>query len=77
MQGTVVAVGTGKVTEDGKIIPLQVKVGDTVIYGKYSGTEIAIERRRHFNDERIERICYRKIVWIPILIGTTIFKNII
>ena len=43
MQGTVVAVGTGKVAEDGKIIPLQVKVGDTVIYGKYSGTEIAIE----------------------------------
>ena len=43
MQGTVLAVGTGKVAEDGKIIPLQVKVGDTVIYGKYSGTEIAIE----------------------------------
>jgi chaperonin GroES len=40
MQGEIVAVGTGKVTEDGKIIALEVKVGDKVLYGKYSGTEI-------------------------------------
>ncbi len=43
MQGTIVATGNGKLTEDGKITPLQVKVGDNVIYGKYSGTEITIE----------------------------------
>jgi chaperonin GroES len=42
MQGEVVAVGPGKLTEDGKVIPLTVKVGDKVLYGKYSGTEVEI-----------------------------------
>ncbi|RCK72068.1 MAG: Heat shock protein 60 family co-chaperone GroES [Ignavibacteriae bacterium] len=41
--GTVVAVGPGKKTDDGKIIPMEVKVGDKVLYGKYSGTEVTIE----------------------------------
>jgi len=39
-EGQVLAVGPGKMTEDGKRIPLDVKVGDTVIYAKYGGTEI-------------------------------------
>jgi chaperonin GroES len=39
MQGDVIAVGKGKVTEDGKVLPLDVKVGDKVLFGKYSGTE--------------------------------------
>jgi chaperonin GroES len=39
-EGKVLAVGPGKLTEDGKRIPLDVKVGDTVIYAKYGGTEI-------------------------------------
>ena len=43
MQGDVVAVGKGKMTEDGKVLPLDVKVGDKVLFGKYSGTEIKIE----------------------------------
>ncbi|GIV55492.1 MAG: co-chaperone GroES [Chlorobi bacterium NICIL-2] len=43
MQGEVVAVGNGKVTEDGKVLPLSVKVGDKVLYGKYAGTEIKID----------------------------------
>lgn len=38
--GVVVAVGTGKVTDDGKTVPLTVKAGQKVLYGKYSGTEI-------------------------------------
>ncbi|MDT8444890.1 MAG: co-chaperone GroES [Desulfuromonadales bacterium] len=42
-QGNVIAVGKGKVTEDGKVLPLDVKVGDKVLFGKYSGTEIKIE----------------------------------
>jgi chaperonin GroES len=42
-QGEVIAVGKGKVTEDGKVIPMEVKVGDKVLYGKYSGTEIKID----------------------------------
>ncbi|MEW6506916.1 MAG: co-chaperone GroES [Bacteroidota bacterium] len=43
IEGTVVAVGEGKVTDDGKVVKLAVKVGDTVLYGKYSGTEVKIE----------------------------------
>ncbi|MCK9573969.1 MAG: co-chaperone GroES [Candidatus Omnitrophica bacterium] len=42
-EGKVVAVGTGKKTDDGKIIALNVKVGDVVLYGKYSGTEITVD----------------------------------
>jgi chaperonin GroES len=42
-QGRVVAVGGGRVTDEGKVIPLDVKVGDTVLFGKYSGTEIKLE----------------------------------
>jgi chaperonin GroES len=41
--GEVVAVGPGKVTDDGKTITPEVKVGDKVLYGKYSGTEVTIE----------------------------------
>ncbi len=42
-EGVVVAAGKGKVTEDGKMIEMEVKTGDTVLYGKYSGTEIKID----------------------------------
>ena len=42
-EGEIVAVGRGKVTEDGKVLPLAVKEGDRVLFGKYSGTEIKIE----------------------------------
>ena len=42
-EGKVIAVGKGKFTEDGKLIPLDVKVGDKILFGKYSGTEIKIE----------------------------------
>ena len=41
--GEVVAVGPGKVTDDGKKIALEVKVGDKVLYGKYSGTEVTVD----------------------------------
>jgi len=43
MQGEVLAVGLGKVSEDGKVTPLQVKVGDKVLYGKYAGTEVSVD----------------------------------
>ena len=43
MQGEIIAVGKGKTTEDGKLIPLELKVGDKVLYGKYSGTEVTID----------------------------------
>jgi chaperonin GroES len=41
--GEVVAVGPGKITDDGKTIAPEVKVGDKVLYGKYSGTEVTVE----------------------------------
>lgn len=46
-EGKVVAVGKGKVTEDGKVLPVEVKPGDRVLYGKYSGTEIKIDDADH------------------------------
>ena len=42
-EGKVIAVGEGKKSDDGKLIPMSFKVGDTVSYGKYSGTEITID----------------------------------
>jgi len=42
-QGEIIAVGTGRVTEDGKVRPLDVKKGDRVLFGKYSGNEIKID----------------------------------
>ncbi|MGC4080566.1 MAG: co-chaperone GroES [Vicinamibacterales bacterium] len=46
-QGKVIAVGAGKVKEDGKRIPLDVKEGDTILFGKYSGQEIKINGEEH------------------------------
>ena len=42
-QGKVIAVGNGKVKDDGSVTPLDVKAGDTVLFGKYSGQEITLE----------------------------------
>lgn len=42
-EAEVIAVGTGKQLEDGKVIPLEVKKGDRILFGKYSGTEVKIE----------------------------------
>jgi chaperonin GroES len=42
-EGKVIAVGTGKVTDDGKKIPLDVKAGDKILFGKYSGSEVKVE----------------------------------
>ena len=42
-QGEVIAVGPGRITDKGERIPLDIKVGDTVIYGKYSGTSYTLD----------------------------------
>ena len=42
-EGKVVAVGKGKVGDDGKVTPLDVKAGDRILFGKYSGTEVKID----------------------------------
>jgi chaperonin GroES len=46
-QGRVIAVGKGKVNEDGKVTPLDVKAGDTILFGKYAGSEIKIDGEEH------------------------------
>ena len=43
IKGEVVAVGNGKILEDGKVRPLDLKVGDKVLFGKYSGTEVKLD----------------------------------
>jgi chaperonin GroES len=45
--GEIVAAGNGKKTDDGKILPLDVKVGDKVLFGKYAGTEIKVEGKEY------------------------------
>jgi len=47
MEGKVTAVGKGKILEDGKLQALDVKVGDRILFGKYSGTEVKIEGEEH------------------------------
>jgi chaperonin GroES len=47
VEGQVIAVGNGKVLEDGKVRQLEVKAGDRVLFGKYSGAEIKIEGEEH------------------------------
>jgi len=46
-EGKVVAVGKGKLNEDGKVVPLDVKVNDRILFGKYSGSEITIDGEEH------------------------------
>lgn len=47
VEGTVLAVGNGKVGEDGSVRKLDIKEGDRVLFGKYSGTEVKIEGEEH------------------------------
>jgi chaperonin GroES len=47
VEGKVVAAGDGKLSDDGKKIPLEVKVGDRILFGKYAGTEIQIDGEEH------------------------------
>lgn len=47
LKGTVIAVGTGRVTEEGMVIPLEVKVGDVVLYSKFGGQTVKLEGQEH------------------------------
>ena len=46
-EGKVVAVGNGKVNDDGKKVPLDVKAGDKILFGKYSGSEVKIDDKEY------------------------------
>ena len=43
VEGSIVAAGPGRKSDDGKVVEMEVKVGDKVLYGKYSGTEVTID----------------------------------
>jgi len=47
MEGEVIAVGSGKILENGKKQPLEVKAGDRILFGKYAGTEVKIDEVEH------------------------------
>ena len=47
MEGKVIAVGSGRVLDNGKKVPLAVKVGDRVLFGRYAGTEVKIDDKEH------------------------------
>lgn len=47
LEGSVIAVGNGRITEDGKVRPIDVKKGDKILFGKYAGTEIKIDGEEH------------------------------
>ncbi|MHB8416892.1 MAG: co-chaperone GroES [Myxococcales bacterium] len=47
LEGKVIAVGNGKVLEDGKVRPLDIRAGDRILFGKYAGTEVKIEGEDH------------------------------
>jgi chaperonin GroES len=47
LEGKVIAVGNGRVLEDGKVRPLDIKAGDRVLFGKYAGTEVKIDGEDH------------------------------
>jgi len=58
MEGKVIAVGAGRLDDDGKRVPMEVKAGDRILFGKYAGTEIKINDEEHINLQEDE------ILWI-------------
>jgi len=46
-EGKIIAIGEGRVTPDGKVLPMSVKVGDTVLFSKWTGTEIKVDGEPH------------------------------
>ncbi len=62
IEGEVVAVGSGKILENGKVQPLDVKAGDRVLFGKYSGSDVRIEGVEHLivREEEILAILEKK-----------------
>lgn len=46
-EGEVIAVGSGKILDDGRVVPLEIKKGDRILFGKYSGTEVRVENEEY------------------------------
>ena len=56
-EGKVIAVGNGRVTDDGKKIPLDVKAGDRILFGKYSGSEVKVEDEEYLILKEEDVLC--------------------
>ena len=56
-EGKVIAVGTGRVTDEGKKVPLDVKAGDTILFGKYSGSEVKVEDEEYLILKEEDVLC--------------------
>ena len=56
-EGKVIAVGNGKVTDDGKKIPLDIKAGDKILFGKYSGSEVKVEDEEYLILKEEDVLC--------------------
>jgi len=59
--GVVLAVGPGKTTDEGKVVPTTVKIGDVVIYAKYGGTELKVEGKEYLIVRESDILAIRKI----------------
>jgi chaperonin GroES len=46
-KGTVIGIGTGRITKEGNVIPMEVKIGDTVMYSKFAGHEVKVNNEEH------------------------------
>ncbi|MBN1384642.1 MAG: co-chaperone GroES [Elusimicrobia bacterium] len=57
MEGEIIAVGPGKVDDSGKKIPMDVKVGDKILYGKYSGTEVKFDGKEYLIMQQDDILC--------------------
>jgi chaperonin GroES len=56
-EGTVVAAGKGKIDRDGKLIPMELKVGDRVLFSKYGGTEVKLDGKEYLIMGQDEVLC--------------------
>ena len=56
-EGIIVAVGNGRVLEDGKVIPLELKVGDQILFSKYGGTDVKIDGEEHLIMSQDDVLC--------------------
>ncbi len=56
-EGKVIAVGNGRVTDDGKKIPLDVKAGDRILFGKYSGNEVKVDEEEYLILKEEDVLC--------------------
>ena len=61
MEGEVIAVGPGARNEEGQIVALEVKAGDRILFGKWSGTEVKLDGVLGNNQQRTTRLCHRQI----------------